>query len=75
MYYVSKNPINISVLPNTIYEAEVIRIVTTNLGTTLVVQIHNEYGVTEIPDVNDWGKTVFLTKEEAEEALKGGAQG
>ncbi len=74
LYYVSKNPINISVLPNTIYEAEIVRIVTTNLGTTLVVQIRNEYGVTEIPDVNDWGKTVFLTKEEAEEALEGGEE-
>ena len=71
VYYFSKNPINLSVMANTIYEADVVRIVTIRIGTTLVLQIHNEYGCTEIPDVNDWGITVFPTKEEAEEALGG----
>lgn len=71
VYYVSDNPINLSVQANTLYEADVVRIVTTHLGTSLVIQIHNEYGCTEIPDVNEWGKTVFLTKEEAEKALEG----
>ena len=72
VYYVSDNPINLSVQANTIYEATVNRIVTTQYGTTLIIQIHNSYGCTEIPDINDFGKTVFLTKEEAEAKLKGG---
>lgn len=72
VYYVSDSPLNLSVQANTIYEADVSRIITTRYGTTLVIQIHNPYGCTEIPDVNDWGKTVFLTKEEAEQVLKGG---
>ena len=71
VYYVSDSPLNLSVQANTIYEADVSRIITTLYGTTLVIRIHNSYGCTEIPDVNDWGKTVFLTKEEAEKALKG----
>lgn len=74
VYYVSDSPLNLSVQANTIYEADVSRIITTRYGTTLVIQIHNSYGCTEIPDVNDWGKTVFLTKEEAEQALKGGVE-
>lgn len=74
VYYFSENPLNLSVQTNTIYEAKVVRIVTTNLGTTLVIQIHNDYGCTEIPDINDFGKTVFLTREEAERALKGGGE-
>jgi len=74
VYYVSKHPINLSVRENTIYEAHIARIVTTRYGTTLVIQIHNSYGCTEIPDAEDFGKTVFLTKEEAEQALKGGVQ-
>lgn len=74
VYYVSDSPLNLSVQANTIYEADVSRIITTRYGTTLVIQIHNSYGCTEIPDVNDWGKTVFLTKEEAEQALKGGSE-
>ena len=70
VYYISENPLNLSVQANTLYEADVVRIVTTHLGTSLVIQIRNEYGCTEIPDLNKWGKTVFLTKEEAEQALK-----
>ena len=70
VYYVSDSPINISVQANTIYEAHIPRIVTTKYGTTLVIQIHNTYGVTEIPDINDFGKTVFLTRGEAEAKLK-----
>ena len=64
VYYISENPLNLSVQANTLYEADVVRIVTTHLGTSLVIQIHNEYGCTEIPDVNEWGKTVFLSVEE-----------
>jgi hypothetical protein len=72
VYYFSENPLCLSVQPYRIYEADVVRIVTVGLGTSLVIQIRNEYGCTEIPDVNEWGKTVFFTREEAEQALKGG---
>ncbi len=71
VYYFSHHPFNLSVLPNTIYEADVVRIVTTRLGTSVVIQIHNDYGCTEIPEISSFGKTVFLTKEEAEKALRG----
>ncbi len=71
VYYISEHPLNLSVWANTVYEATVIRIVTTHLGTTLVIQIHNDYGCTEIPDINDWGKTVYTAREEAEKTLKG----
>ena len=64
VYYISENPRCLSVEANTLYEADVVRIVTTHLGTSLVIQIHNEYGCTEIPDVNEWGKTIFLSVEE-----------
>lgn len=52
-----------------IYAAKVVRIVVLNIGTALDIQIY-EKGVTEIPSVSDFGKTVFLTREEAEQALK-----
>ena len=55
---------------NTIYEAKVARIVATSLGVALVIHIRDESGCCEIPDVKDFGKTVFLTKEEAEAKLK-----
>ena len=71
VYYFSHRPFNLSLLPNTIYEADVVRIVTTKLGTSVVIQIHNEYGCTEVPQISDFGKTVFLIKEEAEKALSG----
>ena len=70
VWYFSENPLNLSVQENTIYEATVVRIVTTHLGTSLVIQIRNEYGCTEIPDINYFGKKVFLTREEAEAKLK-----
>ena len=70
VYYFSHRPFNLSLLPNTIYKADVVRIVTTRLGTSVVIQIHNDYGCTEVPQISDFGKTVFLTKEEAEEKLK-----
>lgn len=69
VYYINKRP-HIALYLNTIYKAEVVRIVTTRLGTSLVIQIHNEHGCTEIPDIKDFGKIVFLTREDAEKALK-----
>jgi hypothetical protein len=70
VYYFSHRPFNLSVQANTVYEAIVVRIVTTSLGTQLVIQIRNEYGCTEVPDIRSWGKTVFGTREEAEKALR-----
>lgn len=74
VYYFSHRPFNLALQANTIYEADVVRIVTTRLGTSIVIQIRNEYGCTEVPDIRSWGITVFATREEAEQALKGGAK-
>lgn len=54
---------------NTIYEAKVARIVVTSLGVALVIHIRDESGCCEVPDIRDFGKTVFLTRDEAEKAL------
>ncbi len=72
VYYFSHYPFNLSVLPNTVYEAHVVRIVITKLGASLVIQIHNEQGVTEIPHINSFGKNVFLSREEAEKLNNNG---
>lgn len=47
VYYINTVP-HIALYQNTIYKAEVARIVTTHLGTSIVIQIHNDYGCTEI---------------------------
>lgn len=52
------------------YEAEVVRIVVTRLGVSCVIRVRGEHATYEIPDV-EFGKKVFLTREEAERALKG----
>lgn len=52
------------------YEAEVIRIVITKHGVSVIIRIRGEHTTYEIPDV-EFGKTVFLTREEAKRALKG----
>ena len=70
VYYICKS-FTLSLLPNTIYEAVVVRIIHTSLGTSIVVQIHNGDGCTENP-FGQLSKNIFLTKEEAEKALKGG---
>lgn len=75
VYYFSHRPLNLSVQANTVYEAIVVRIVTTRLGTQLVIQIRNEHGCTEVPDIRSWGKTVFGSREEAEAKLKEGGKG
>lgn len=69
VYYINTRP-HIALHTGVIYEAVVVRIVVTNNYVTLVIQIRNDYGCTEIPDVDDFGKTVFLTREEAEAALR-----
>lgn len=68
VWYINKNP-HIALLQNSVYKAEVVRIVTTRLGTSIVIQIKSE-GCCEIPDVKYWGISLFATREEAEQALK-----
>ena len=72
VWYLNKHP-HISLLQNSVYKATVVRIVTISTGTVLVIKIKSE-GCCEIPDETDWGITVFATREEAEQALKGGAE-
>lgn len=77
VYYINRS-YHIELKKDTIYEAKVVRIVTTSLGTSLVIHIRGEWGCIqqsnidciETPDVKDFDRTVFLTKEEAEERLK-----
>ena len=69
VYYIN-TILHISLYLNHIYEATVTRIVKTKDFVTAVIQIHNENGCTEIPDIKDFGKTVFLSREEAERALE-----
>lgn len=69
VYYINKR-FHIALHTNSIYEATVVRIVITDKFTSAVIQIHNENGCIEIPDIRDFGKIVFLTREEAENALK-----
>ena len=69
VYYINIVP-HIALYQNTIYKAEVARIVPTHLGTSILIQIHNDYACTAIPNINDIAKTVFRTREEAEVALK-----
>ena len=70
VYYINtKN--RLSLLKSTVYEGEVVRFVTTRYGTSIVIQIRNEYGCTELYSEDNYNKTVFLTREEAEAALKG----
>jgi hypothetical protein len=52
------------------YEAEVVRIVVTRFGVSCVIRVRGEHATYEIPYV-EFGKNVFLTREEAERALKG----
>lgn len=68
VYYINTQ-YHMALYRNTIYEAKVVRIVATSLGVVLVIHIRDESGCCEIPDVKDFGKTVFLTREEAEKAL------
>lgn len=71
VYYINTHN-RLSLFKNTVYEAKVARFVTTRYGTSIVIQIRNEYGCTELYSEDNYNKTVFLTKEEA--ALKGAEQ-
>ena len=70
VYYINTHN-RLSLFKNTVYEAKVARFVTTRYGTSIVIQIRNEYGCTELYSEDNYNKTVFLTREEAEAALKG----
>ncbi len=70
VYYFSHRPFNMSLLSDTIYEGHVVRMAITRFGIELVIQIHNEWGVTEVAQISSFGKTVFLTREEAEKKLE-----
>ena len=69
VYYINTHN-RLSLFKNTVYEAKVVRFVTTRYGTSIVIQIRNEYGCTELYSEDNYNKTVFLTKEEAEAVLK-----
>ena len=69
VYYINTHN-RLSLFKNTVYEAKVARFVTTRYGTSIVIQIRNEYGCTEHYSEDNYNKTVFLTREEAEAALK-----
>lgn len=68
VYYINTQ-YHIALYRNKIYEAKVARMVVTSLGVCLVIHIKDESGCCEIPDIRDFGKTVFLTREEAKKAL------
>jgi hypothetical protein len=53
-----------------VYEAKVVRLVVTRYGVSPVIRVKSVYSTYEIPGV-EFGKNVFHTREEAEQALKG----
>ena len=55
---------------NKVYRAEVTRIVITKRGVSFVAKVRYKGGVIEITE-DGFGENVFLTREEAERALKG----
>ena len=66
---------SISMRKDAVYEAKIARVyVEKDNVLCLSVQIKNEWGTTEFPRITEIGKTVFLTREEAERALKGGVE-
>lgn len=71
VYYINTQ-YHIALYRNKIYEAKVARMVVTSLGVCLVIHIKDESGCCEIPDIRDFGKTVFPSREEAEKALAEG---
>ena len=61
---------SIAMRKNAVYEAKVVRVyVEKGNILTLSIQVKNEWGTTEYPRITEIGKTVFLTKKEAEKAL------
>ena len=69
MYYIGKST-DLSALHNTIYKSDVVKIIHKEEGISIVLRFYNgPYCFAEITDINDFGKRIFLTKEEAEKAL------
>ena len=69
VYYI--NTLNFAPLKrNRVYRAEVTRIVITQRSVSFVAKVRYAGGVSEIVE-DGFGKTIFLTREEAEQALKG----
>ncbi len=70
VYYINEY-YDIYLHKDTIYEAKVARmVITKNNEISLVIHIKDESGLMEYPNVKDFGKTVFLTRAEAEAKLK-----
>lgn len=75
VWYLNTTP-SMTLARNTIYEGKLVRYHILNypqpLGTCVLadIQIHNEYGTTEVPDVKDFGKRWFTDKSQAEARLK-----
>lgn len=61
---------SIAMRKNFVYEAKVVRVyVEKDNILCLSIQIKNEYGTTEYPRITEIGKTVFLSREDAGQAL------
>lgn len=61
---------------NAVYEAKVVRVyIEKGTVLTLAVQVKTEWGTPEFPYITDIGKTVFLSREDAEKALKERSEG
>lgn len=70
VYYINQYS-DIYLHKNFVYEAKVARmVITKDNEIALVIHIKDEHGLTEFPNVKDFGKTVFLSKAEAENVLK-----
>lgn len=69
VYYINRYN-HIMLYKHEVYEAEVVRLVVTRYGVSPVIRVKSVYSTYEIPGV-EFGKNVFLTREEAEQALKG----
>ena len=74
VYYISPHN-TISLDKGVIYKGDVTRVYAMEEETCITIKIHTEYGVTELSNITDFGKTVFLTKAEAEKALGNGEVG
>lgn len=70
MYYIGKST-DLSALHNTIYKSDVVKIIHKEEGISIVLRFYNgPYCFAEITEINDFGKTIFLTRKEAEKSLE-----
>ena len=68
VYYINLYS-HIMLYKDRVYEAAVSRIAVTKLGVSVAIIVHGGHAVNEIPEV-EFGKNVFFTREEAEQALR-----